>query len=87
MDGVVREFLICAVSSGFRLALYLAGVDSGLESRSVVCGELGNLTEMADGKDGTASASNMHNVLRRIVSLFVRFDVSHARAIAPTPIR
>ena len=53
----------------------------------VLFGELGNLTEMADGKDGTVSASNMHNVLRRIVSLFVHFDVSHTRVIAPTWIR
>ena len=53
----------------------------------VLFGELGNLTGMSDGKDGTVSASNMHNVLRRIVGLFVRFDVSHARAIAPTLIR
>ena len=53
----------------------------------VLFGELGNLTEMADGKDGTASASNMHNVLRRIVGIFVRFEVSHARVIAPTRIQ
>ena len=66
---------------------YLVGVDSKVESRSVVFGELGNLTELADGKDGTVSASNMHNALRRIVSLFVRFDVSHARAIASALIR
>ena len=53
----------------------------------VLFGELGNLTELGDGKDGTVSASNMHNVLRRIFGLFVCFDVSRARVIAPMRIQ
>ena len=91
MDGVVWGLSDLGGDSGFRLTLYLSGWGGLGWNRvrlcSVVFGELGNLTEMADGKDGTASASNMHNVLRRIVGLFVRFDVSHARAIASALIR